>query len=170
MAEPQDNVALEREKRRERIKAHTAAADERGDGRQRQQAADRELLRTQRPLEYGVLLTAVGGLAVRFADEGFQFVEDYALRLGDVQAIFSPTDSNNDHIRVLFQPVRSAQFSAGTTTEVRLDLEVSDGSLLWRVSGLTTDKRLSSSFEVASDILLKLTDISEHVVQRVANG
>ncbi len=169
MAEQQDNIALERERRKEKIKAHTASAEETGEGRKRQAAADQESLRVQRPLEYGVLLTAVGGLAVRFADEGFQFVEDYALRLGDVQAIFSPTDSNHDHIRVLFEPIAGAR-SAAAITEVHLDLLASEGSLFWKVSGLSTDKRLSTSLEVASDILLKLTDISEHSVKLVSNG
>jgi hypothetical protein len=164
MANSQEDIASAREKRRQRIKAHTVGEGSQGSER----IADPEQLRAQKPLEYGVMLTAVGGLAVRFADEGFHFVEDYALRLDDVEAVFAPTDSSKEHIRILFQPVGGALALPGPPSEVRLDLEVSEGSLMWKVSGLPTNNRLVSSFEAASEILLKLTDFSHHVVKHAS--
>ena len=164
MATPQEATAAAREPRLKKIKAHTAGQGSQGSER----IADPEQLRAQRPLEYGVMLTAVGGLAVRFADEGFHFIEDYALRLDDVEAVFAPTDSSKEHIRVLFQRVGGAQTAPGLATEVRLDLEVSEGSLMWKVSGLPTNNRLVSSFEAATELLLKLTDFSHQVVERAS--
>src|SRR4051794_37606811 len=103
---------------------------------QHQQAMGRELLRTQGWLEYGVLLTAVGGLAVRFANEGFQFIEDYAVRLRQIQAVFSPMDSENKHVRVLFVGVAGIEVPAELATQIDLDLQTSEGNLVWRVTGL----------------------------------
>jgi hypothetical protein len=118
-------------------------------GRQRQHAAGSELLRTQGCLEYGVLLTAVGGLAVRLADEGFQFIEDYAVRLRQVQAVFSPTDRDNNHIRVLFAAVTGADMPAELSTQIELDLQTSQGNLGWRVAGLHVEHPLETSMAVA---------------------
>jgi hypothetical protein len=129
-------------------------------GRQRQDAAGKELLKTQGSLEYGVLLTAVGGLAVRFADEGFQFIEDYAVRLRQVQAMFSPTNGENSHIRVDFVPQTGAKMPAELATQVDLDLQTSEGNLLWRVTGLHMEHPLETSMEVARKLLVKLTEIS----------
>lgn len=167
MPDKRDDIPSQPASRQDKIKAH---AEESARAGEQQQAADREQLRAQRPLEYGVLLTAVGGLAVRFADEGFQFLEDYALRLRNAQAIFSATDKTNEHITISFQWVSGGQLPASAATEVLLDLEVSEGALFWNVSGLSTDPGLFTSFEVASDILLKLTDISERFDKRVSNG
>jgi hypothetical protein len=130
-------------------------------GRQRQHAAGGELLRTQGCLEYGVLLTAVGGLAVRFAREGFQFIEDYAVRLRQVQAVFSPTDRDNNHIRVLFAAVTGADMPAELSTQIELDLQTSAGNLGWRVTGLHVEHPLETSMEAAREILVKLTEVSD---------
>jgi hypothetical protein len=130
-------------------------------GRQRQHAAGSELLRTQRCLEYGVLLTAVGGLAVRLADEGFQFMEDYAVRLRQVQAVFSPTDRDNNHIRILFAAVTGADMPAGLSTQIELDLQTSQGNLGWRVAGLHVEHPLETSMAVACKILAKLVEVSD---------
>jgi hypothetical protein len=130
-------------------------------GRQRQHAAGGELLRTQGWLEYGVLLTAVGGLAVRFANEGFQFIEDYAIRLRRVQAVFSTPDRNNNHIRVLFVAVTGADLPAELSTPIELDLQTSQGNLGWRVTGLHVEHPLDTSMEVARKILVKLTFVSD---------
>ncbi len=127
---------------------------------QHQHAMGRELLRTQGWLEYGVLLTAVGGLAVRFANQGFQFVEDYAVRLRHVQAVFSPMDPKNNHIRVLFVALTGAQMPAELSTQIELDLQTSEGNLVWRVTGLHADRPLETSMEVARKILLKLAEVS----------
>jgi hypothetical protein len=129
--------------------------------RQRRQAAGRELLRTQGCLEYGVLLTAVGGLAVRFANEGFQFIEDYAVRLRQVQAVFSPTDRDNNHIRVLFVALTGAEMPAELSTQIELDLQTSAGNLGWRVTGLQVERPLETSMEAARKILVKLTEVSD---------
>jgi hypothetical protein len=129
--------------------------------KQRQHAAGIELLRTQGCLEYGVLLTAVGGLAVRFADEGFQFMEDYAVRRRQVQAVFAPTDRNNNHIRVLFVAVTGAEMPAELSTQIELDLEASEGNLVWRVTGLHVEHPLETSMEVAHKILVKLTEVGD---------
>jgi hypothetical protein len=129
-------------------------------GKERQHAAGTELLRTQGWLEYGVLLTAVGGLAVRLANEGFQFIEDYAVRLRQVQAVFSPTDRNNNHIRIRFVAVMGAEMPAELSTQIELDLQTSEGNLVWRVTGLPVGHPLENSMEVARKILLKLTEIS----------
>jgi hypothetical protein len=130
-------------------------------GRQRQHAAGNELLRTQGCLEYGVLLTAVGGLAVRLADEGFQFMEDYAVRLRQVQAVFSPTDRDNNHIRVLFAAVTSADMPAELSTQIELDLQTSQGNLGWRVTGLHMEHPLETSMAVACKILAKLVEVND---------
>jgi hypothetical protein len=100
-------------------------------------------------LEYRVLLTAVGGLAVRFANEGFQFTGDYAVRLRQVQAVFSPTDPNNNHIRVLFVAVTGAEMPDELSTQIELDLQTSEGNLAWRVTGLHVEHPLETSMEVA---------------------
>lgn len=128
--------------------------------RQRQRAAGRDLLRTQGCLEYGVLLTAVGGLAVRFADEGFQFIEDYAVRLRQVQAVFSTADRNN-HVQVLFVAVTGAEMPAELSTQIELDLQLSAGNLGWRITGLHTEHPLETSMKVARKILVKLTEVSD---------
>jgi hypothetical protein len=130
-------------------------------GKQRQHAAGKELLRTQGWLEYGVLLTAVGGLAVRFANEGFQFIEDYAVRLRQVQAVFSPEDPKNNHIRVRFVAVTGAEMPAELSTQIELDLQTSEGDLVWRVTGLHVEHPLETSMEIARRILLKLTEVSD---------
>ncbi len=128
--------------------------------RQRQHESGRELLRTQGWLEYGVLLTAAGGLAVRLADEGFQFIEDYAVRLRQVQAVFSPMDAQNNHIRVLFVTVTGAEMPTELATRIELDLQTSEENLVWRVTGLRMERPLETSMEIARKILLKLTEIS----------
>ena len=130
-------------------------------GRQRQHAAGSELLRTQGCLEYGVLLTAVGGLAVRLADEGFQFMEDYAVRLRQVQAVFYPTDHDNNHIRVLFAAVTGADMAAELSTPIELELQTSQGNLGWRVTGLHVEHPLETSMAVACKILAKLVEVSD---------
>ena len=130
-------------------------------GKQRQHAAGREILRSQGWLEYGVLLTAVGGLAVRFADKGFQFMEDYAVRLRQVQAVFSPRDPNNNHILVRFVAVTGAEMPAELSTQIELELQTSEGNLVWRVTGLHVEHPLETSMEVARKILLKLSEVSD---------
>jgi hypothetical protein len=130
-------------------------------GRQRQHAAGSELLRTQGCLEYGVLLTAVGGLAVRLANEGFQFMEDYAVRLRQVEAVFSPTDGDNNHIRVLFAAVTGGEMPAELSTQIELDLQTSQGNLGWRVTGLHVEHPLETSMAVACKILAKLVEVSD---------
>ncbi len=128
--------------------------------KQRQQAAGNELLCTQGWLEYGVMLTAVGGLAVRFASEGFQFIEDYAIRLRQVQAVFSPMDPNNNHIRIQFVAVTDAEMPAELSMQIELELQTSEGNLAWRVTGLHVNHSLETSMEVAHMILVKLTEVS----------
>jgi hypothetical protein len=130
-------------------------------GRQRQHAAGSELLRTQGCLEYGVLLTAIGGLAVRFANDGFQFIEDYAVRLRQVQVVFSPTDHDINHIRVLFAAVTGADMPAELSTQIELDLQASQGNLGWRVAGLHVERPLETSMAVACKILAKLVEVSD---------
>jgi hypothetical protein len=130
-------------------------------GRRRLHAAGSELLRTQGCLEYGVLLTAIGGLAVRFANDGFQFIEDYAVRLHQVQAVFSPTDRNNNHIRVLFVAVTGAEMPAELSMQIELDLQTSQGNLGWRVTGLHVEHPLETSMAVACKILAKLVEVSD---------
>jgi hypothetical protein len=130
-------------------------------GRQRQHAAGSELLRTQGYLEYGVLLTAIGGLAVRFASDGFQFIEDYAVRLRQVQAAFSPTDRNNNHIRVLFVAVTGAEMPPALSMQIELDLQTSQGNLGWRVTGLRVEHPLETSMTVACKILANLVEVSD---------
>jgi hypothetical protein len=130
-------------------------------GKQRQHAAGNELLRAQGCLEYGVLLTAVGGLAVRFASDGFQFIEDYAVRLRQVQAVFSPTDRDNNHIRVLFAAVTGGDMPAELSTQIELDLQTSQGNLGWRVTGLHVEHPLETSMAVACKILAKLVEVSD---------
>jgi hypothetical protein len=139
-------------------------------GRQRQHAAGSELLRTQGCLEYGVLLTAIGGLAVRFASDGFQFIEDYAVRLRQVQAVFSPTDRDNSHIRVLFAAVTVADMPAELSTQIELDLQTSQGNLGWRVTGLHVEHPLETSMAVACKILAKLVEVSDHFDMRSNSG
>jgi hypothetical protein len=132
-------------------------------GRQRQHAAGSELLRTQGCLEYGVLLTAIGGLAVRLANDGFQFIEDYAVRLRQVQAVFSPTDRNNNHIRVLFVTVTvtGGGMPPELSTPIELELQTSQGNLGWRVTGLHVEHPLETSMAVACKILAKLVEVSD---------
>jgi hypothetical protein len=130
-------------------------------GRQRQHAAASELLRTQGCLEYGVLLTAIGGLAVRLANDGFQFMEDYAVRLRQVQAVFSPTDRDNYHIRVLFVAVTGEEMPVELSTLIELDLQTSQGNLGWRVTGLHVEHPLETSMAVACKILAKLVEVSD---------
>jgi hypothetical protein len=130
-------------------------------GKQRQHTAGNELLRAQGCLEYGVLLTAVGGLAVRFASDGFQFIEDYAVRLRQVQAVFSPTDRDNNHIRVLFAAVTGGDMPAELSTQIELDLQTSQGNLGWRVTGLHVEHPLETSMAVACKILAKLVEVSD---------
>jgi hypothetical protein len=98
---------------------------------------------------------------VRLADEGFQFMEDYAVRLRQVQAVFSPTDRDNNHIRILFAAVTGADMPAGLSTQIELDLQTSQGNLGWRVAGLHVEHPLETSMAVACKILAKLVEVSD---------
>jgi hypothetical protein len=129
--------------------------------KQRQHEAGSELLRTHGWLEYGVMLTTVGGLAVRLANQGFQFIEDYAIRLRQVQAVFSSMDPHNNHIRVQFVAITGAEMSAELSPQIDLHLQTLEGNLVWRVTGMHVKQPLETSMEVARKIVLKLTEVSD---------